>query len=95
MHKIEIGKVGNFSAWNENFRAEISDFFLFLSLRTLIPGNISGKYGPNSGDLALPVIFEPSLLWNRCNNLRKQSKDKLDCREQKTHEGKTINSVGW
>jgi len=26
MHKIEIGKVGNISAWNENFRAEISDF---------------------------------------------------------------------
>jgi len=30
MHKIEIGKDGNFSVWNENFRAEISDFFLFL-----------------------------------------------------------------
>jgi len=29
MHKIEIGKVGNFSVWNENFLAEISDFFLF------------------------------------------------------------------
>jgi len=41
MHKIEIGKVVKFSAWNENFRAEISDIFLFfaerkLSLRTLI-----------------------------------------------------------
>jgi len=41
MHKIEIGKGGNFSAWNENFRAEISVFSsLFveqkLSLRTLV-----------------------------------------------------------
>jgi len=40
MNKIEIGKVENLSAWNENFRAEISDFFSFfaerkLSLRTL------------------------------------------------------------
>jgi len=40
MHKIEIGKVGNFFAWNENFCAEIPDFFSFfaeqkLSLRTL------------------------------------------------------------
>jgi len=36
MHKIEIGKVGNFSAWNENFRAEISDFFYFFAERKLL-----------------------------------------------------------
>jgi len=33
MHKIEIGKVGNFSAWNENFRAEISESFSFFAER--------------------------------------------------------------
>jgi len=36
MHKIEIGKVGNFSAWNEIFRAEISDFFNFFAERKLL-----------------------------------------------------------
>jgi len=38
MHKIEIGKVGNFSAWNKNFRAEISDFFSFFAEQKLSHG---------------------------------------------------------
>jgi len=33
-HKIKIGKVGNFSVGNENFRAEISDFLLFFAVPT-------------------------------------------------------------
>jgi len=52
MLNIEIRKVGNFSAWNENFRAESSDFFSFfaeqkLSLRTVTP--VNGKKLLNVG----------------------------------------------
>jgi len=41
MHKIEIGKVGNFSALNENFCAEISDFFLLFCGTEIITSNPS------------------------------------------------------
>jgi len=39
-HNIEIGKVGNLSAWNENFRAKISDFFSFFAERNLSLGTL-------------------------------------------------------
>jgi len=44
MHKIEIGKVGNFSAWNENFRAEISNFFFFFCGTEIITSNPIDRY---------------------------------------------------
>jgi len=38
MHKIEIGKVGNFSAWNKNFR-----FFFFFYGTEIITSNFTNN----------------------------------------------------
>jgi len=49
MRKIEIGKVWNSAAWNENFQAEISDFYIFVCGTEIITSN------PNQGR---PYIFD-------------------------------------